>query len=574
MNCRLYLAILLAAACRPAPPPADLVLVNGKIITVDSTDRIAEAIAVRGDRIVAVGTTAEVERLVGKTTRRIDLGGKAVTPGLIDAHAHFLAGGTDRLTQIDLSHAAVSTIADVEAKVAARVAATAKGAWVQGRGWDEGTLTERRLLTAVDLDRVAPDNPVWLGQTTGHYGVANSVAIRLARIDRHTKDPPAGTIDRDGSGNPTGVLKESAQELVTSLIPAPAESLVVRAIGEMARAFNGEGMTGLKDPGISSEDWAAYQKALADSTLTVRVFALWQGGKSMATAERLIAERAAMSRPYETTGDDRLISGGIKLYIDGSGGARTAWLYDEWNKRSTEVDQGNKGYPAANPDTIRALIKRYHDAGFHISVHSIGDRAIDWTVDSYLAALTANPLPGRRHGIIHANIPTDRAIDLMAKLQREFDAGYPEPSPAFTWWIGDTYAGNFGPARSARLNPFKTFERKGIRWAGSSDFNVTPFPARYGIWAAVAREPLLGVYGKDAFGHDESVDVKNALRAFTINAAHQMFLERKVGSIEVGKYGDLAVWDRDPYSVATGDLKEMRCLLTVFNGRVVHDQLR
>jgi len=372
-------------------------------------------------------------------------------------------------------------VAAVQAKVAERVAAVAKGAWIQGRGWDEGTLAERRLLTARDLDQVAPDNPVWLGQTTGHYGVANSAALRLAKIDRSTKDPPAGTIDRDPHGVPTGVLKESAQELITSLIPEPAESIVVRALGELAKAFNAEGMTGLKDPGISSGDWEAYRKSLADSALTVRVFALWRGGRSMATAERLIAERAAVSKPYETTGDDRLISGGIKLFIDGSGGDRTAWLYDDCNKKRTEVDRGNKGYPAASPDTIRALIKRYHDAGFHVSVHSIGDRAIDWTVDSYVQALEANPAKGRRHGIIHANIPTDRAIDLMASLQRQYDAGYPEPSPAFTWWIGDTYAGNFGPARSARLNPFKAFERKGIKWAGSSDFNVTPFPARYGI---------------------------------------------------------------------------------------------
>ncbi len=563
-----------ASACRPAAPPPDLVLLNGKIITVDSTDRIVEAVAVRGDRLVAVGSTAEIEPLAGSGTRRIDLAGKTVTPGLIDAHAHFLWGATNRITLLDVGYPTVKNVAEVQAKVAERATTIAKGNWIEGRGWDEGTLAERRLLTAADLDRVAPDHPVWLGHTTGHYGVANSAALRLAKVGQATKDPPGGTIDRGPGGAPTGVLKEAAQELVTSLIPAAPESVVVRGLGELARGFNAEGMTALKDPGIASQAWDAYRKALADSTLTVRVFALWQGGQSMATAERLIAERAATSRPYESTGDDRLISGGIKLFIDGSGGARTAWLYDDWNKNSTQIDRGNKGYPATSPDTIRALIKRYHDAGFHVSVHSIGDRAIDWTVDSYLEALTANPVKGRRHGIIHANIPTDRAIDQIARLQREYDAAYPEPSPAFTWWIGDTYAGNFGPTRAARLNPFRTFENKGIRWAGSSDFNVTPFPARYGIWAAVAREPLLGTYGKEAFGRGEAVDVKIALRAFTIDAARQMFMERKIGSIEVGKYADLAVWDRDPYSVPVADLKEMRSLLTIFNGRVVHDSLK
>jgi predicted amidohydrolase YtcJ len=157
-------------------------------------------------------------------------------------------------------------------------------------------------------------------------------------------------------------------------------------------------------------------------------------------------------------------------------------------------------------------------------------------------------------------------------MQRTHQAGYPEPSPAFTWWIGDTYAGNFGPERSRRLNPFRTFQRKGIRWAGSSDFNVTPFPARYGIWSAVTREPLLGVPAKDPFGREEAIDVRAALRAFTIDAAHQLFLERKIGSLEPGKYADLVVWDRDPYTVPSADLKELRALMTIFNGAVVFEK--
>jgi predicted amidohydrolase YtcJ len=216
------------------------------------------------------------------------------------------------------------------------------------------------------------------------------------------------------------------------------------------------------------------------------------------------------------------------------------------------------------------MIHHYHDAGMHVSTHAIGDRAIDWIVDTYADALKRKPTKGLRHGIIHANIPTDRAIDLMAEMQRTHDAGYPEPSASFTWWLGDTYAGNFGKVRSLRLNPFATFRSKGIMWANGSDFSVTPFPARYGIWSAVARQPLLGVHGAGPFGKTESVDVKTALRAVTIWAARQMFLERKIGSIEVGKYADLAVWDRDPYTVATDQLKDMQCQLTMFNGKVVY----
>jgi predicted amidohydrolase YtcJ len=210
----------------------------------------------------------------------------------------------------------------------------------------------------------------------------------------------------------------------------------------------------------------------------------------------------------------------------------------------------------------------YHDAGLHIGTHAIGDRAIDLVVDSYADAIRRNPRHGIRHAIIHCNIPTDHALDMMAALQRDYDAGYPEPSATFTWWIGDTYAGNFGE-RSRRLNPFATFQRRGIPWANGSDYSVTPFPARYGIWAAVTRQPALGIYSGDPFGRDEVVDVRTALRAVTIWAARQMFLETKIGSIEVGKYADLAVWDRNPYQVRTSELKEMRCELTIFAGKIV-----
>jgi predicted amidohydrolase YtcJ len=567
-------AALILAAASPnaaAQTRADLLLVNGRVLTVDSADRIVQAVAIAGNRIVAVGTTAEVERMAAPNARRIDLGGRTVTPGLLDAHAHFSGGGADRLYVLDLSYPNAKSIADVAAAVRAKVATVAKGAWIQGRGWDEGKLAERRVITATDLDAASPDNPVVLTQTTGHYVVANSVALRLAAITKDTRDPPGGTIDRNPDGTPTGLLRESAAGLVRRLVPPRSAAETEAGIRDFVKTFNAEGMTGLKDPGISSQTWDIYRKIERDSALNVRVFALWSGGRSVEGAKQLIAARAAMTKPYESTGDDHVIAGGVKLYVDGSGGARTAWLYDDWNKDYRGVDTGNRGYPASNPDTMRMLIRMYHDAGMHVSVHSIGDRGIDWVVETYDQAMRENPKKGLRHGIIHSNIPTDHAIDVMARLQRDFDAGFPEPSATFTWWLGDTYAGNFGPTRSLRLNPFRTFRAKGMTWANGSDYGVTPFPARYGIWAAIAREPLLGVYGKDPFGRAESVDVHTALRAVTIWAARQMFLERKIGSIEVGKYADLAVWDRDFYSVPTAEIKDAKCLMTIFDGRIVFD---
>jgi predicted amidohydrolase YtcJ len=566
-------AASLGAMAYRQPAIADIVLLNGRIITVDPSDRIAEAVAIAGGKILAVGSNDDIRAHAGAATERIDLQGRAVTPGLLDAHAHFQSGGAQRLFVLDVSFPTVKSIEHVAQAVRTQGATLPPGAWIEGRGWDEGKLDERRLITARDLDRAAGDHPVYLTNTTGHYGVANSVALKMAGITRDTPDPANGTIDRYPDGTPTGVLKESAQNLVRRLVPPRTAAESERGIRELAKAFNAEGMTGAKDPGISEGTWNAYRRVQADGGLTLRLFALWSGGSSTDAAAKVIAQRAATSRPYASTGDDHLISGGVKLFIDGSGGARTAWLHDDWNRNLTEIDKGNRGYPASDHEVLRTIILQYHDAGMHISAHAIGDRAIDWVVDSYAMALKRKPTRGLRHGIIHANIPTDRAVDLIAELQRTYEAAYPEPSATFTWWIGDSYAGNFGRTRAARLNPFATFRAKGVLWANGSDFPVTPFPARYGLWAAVARETLLGTHGRTPFGTKEGVDVRTALRAVTIWAARQMFLETKIGSIEAGKYADLAVWDRDPYQVPTDQLKDMRCVMTLFNGKIVYRSL-
>ena len=564
----LLAALVLCSAC--AEPGADLVLLGGNVITVDATDRIAQAVAIKGDKIVAVGTDEEIRRLIGAGTEQVDLQGATVTPGLLDAHAHFSGGALDRSFVVDLSYPQVKSVADIVAAIAAEVATRQPGEWITGRGWDEGKLAELRYVYAADLDAVAPDNPVWLTHTMGHYGTANSAAMELAGVTRDTPDPAGGTIDRRPDGAPTGVLKESAQRLVRRLVPNFTPEQERQAIAELARAFNAEGMTGLKQPGMGQDTWDSFRQVMDEGDLTVRVFALWRPAQTTEAAQDLIDTKAATTRPYESTGDDHLISGGVKLQIDGSGGARTAWMHDEWNRERSDVDEGNYGYPVTDPDTLRKILRMYHDAGFHVSVHSIGDRAIDWTVDSYAEALEANPIQGLRHGIIHANIPSDHALDVMADLEKRYDSAYPEPQAGFTWWIGDTYAGNFGPARALRLNPFRTYLERGILWAGGSDFSVTPFPARYGLWSSVARETLLGVYGKNPWGMDESVDIHAALKSYTIWAARQMFLEDKIGSIEPGKYADLAVWDRDLYTVPVADLENLQCRMTIFNGKIVY----
>lgn len=549
--------------------PADLILTNGRILTVDARDSIAEAVAIAGGRIVAVGSTSDIMARRGSQTRTIDLHGRTLTPGMIDSHVHFTE--VDALYTVDLSDTSVKKIDDVVRRVADRAVALKPGEWVRGRGWDEGRLAERRYVTAADLDKAAPTNPVWLTHTTGHYGVANSSALKLAGVTRDTTDPPAGTIDRDARGNPTGVMKEAAMDLVTQHIPQLTREQKRNGIIKIVHDFNAEGTTAAKDPGIEPEKWDLYQELLGEGRLTVRVFALWSGGRSLETVRQAVARIQTLPRPPASFGDGRLLSGGVKLFMDGSGGARTAWMYGDWNKNFTDKDAGNVGYPTTPPDVYRQMVSLLHDANVHISTHAIGDRAIDWVVDTYDQVLNAKPTRGLRHGIIHGNTPTDHAIAVMARLQREYDAGYPEAQATFLWWLGDTYAGNLGPERALRLKPFRTFVDQGVKWGGGSDYGVTPFPARYSLWASVARRTLNATYGATPFGTKESVDIKTALRSQTIWAAHQLFLDDRVGSIEVGKDADLAVWDRDLYSVPVDELKDIRCELTLVQGKIVYE---
>ena len=564
----LPLAVCAAEPGRADPPP-DLILFNGRILTVDPTDTVAQALAVRGGKIVAIGATAEILPLAGRSTRRIDLNGRTATPGLIDSHAHIAEGGVDELYHVKLGE--VATVADAVRRVRAGIGRIKPGEWLQGDGWDEGKLAERRYLSAADLDAVSPHNPVWLVHTTGHYGVANSAALRLAHITAQTPDPPAGTIDRDAHGSPTGVLKEAAMDAVVGLIPPPTAQQRRAGILQSIGLLHREGMTAVKDPAIDRPVWDAYQELLSEGKLKERICVLWQAGTTMDSARAALEEIKSHPRPPESLGDGRLLSCGAKIFMDGSGGARTAWLYRDWNKNSSETDAGNTGYPAVDPEIYREQVRLFHGAGVHVGTHAIGDRAIDWVVDTYAKVLEEMPAQGLRHSIIHANIPSDHALTVMALLEEKFDAAYPEAQAPFMWWIGDTYAGNFGAQRSLRLVPLKSFLDKGIRWGGGSDYPVAPLPARYGLWASVERETLKGVYGAHPFGLAESVDIHAALRSYTIWAARQLFLERRVGSLEIGKDADIAVWDRDMYAVPSTELRNLHCEITIMSGEVVYD---
>jgi predicted amidohydrolase YtcJ len=557
-----------ASAAAGGAPPAQLVLIHGTILTVDAADSTAQALAIRDGKIAAIGTSEEILRLAGPATRRIDLNGRTATPGLIDSHAHIAEGGLDEVYHVRLGDAA--SVAEAVRRVAAGIALLKPGEWLQGAGWDEGKLAERRYLTAADLDAVSPQNPVWLAHTTGHYGVANSAALRLAHITAQTPDPAAGTIDRRPDGSPTGVLKESAMNAVTDLIPPPTPEQRRAGILESIELLHREGMTAVKDPAIDRPVWDAYRALLSEGKLTERICVLWYAGTTLDSARAALAQIEAQPRPPQSLGDGRLLSCGAKIFMDGSGGARTAWLYQPWNKDLTGIDAGNSGYPTVDPAVYREQVRLFHDAGVHVGTHAIGDRAIDWVVDTYAQVLAETPTPSLRHSIIHANIPSDHALDTMAMLQKKYDAGYPEVQAPFMWWIGDTYAANFGRERALRLVPLKTFLDRGIRWGGGSDYPVTPLAARYGLWASVERETLKGTYGAHPFGTAEAVDIHTALRSYTVWAARQLFLENRTGSLELGKDADIAVWDKNPYQVPARELRNLRCRMTIMNGEVVY----
>ena len=569
-------ALLWTSALLAQEPTADLLLIHGHILTMDSKDSVVEAIAIRDGIIVKIGSDADIQAFVGSRSRPriIDLKGLTITPGLIDTHAHIAEGGVAELYDVKLSDA--TSIAEIVARVKAKVALMKGGEWITGLGWDEGKLAEHRYVTAADIDAVSPNNPVWLVHTTGHYGVANSVALKMAYITRATPDPAAGTIDRNGDGDPTGVLKEdAAMKPVTGLIPPTTPEQMRQGILHIQTVLHSEGITAVKDPDITQLHWNAYKALLQQGELKERICVLWHAGSTLESARQALAEINAVPRLPATLGNDRLLSCGAKIYMDGSGGARTGWVYDDWLRDGARPDvtssgAHNRGYPQVDPATYREMVRLFHQNGVPVGTHAVGDRAMDWVVDTYAQVEQEQPRPGLRHSIIHANLPTPHALDVMDKLQKSYDAGYPEMQPEFLWWIGDIYAGNYGPGRDQRLEPFKSLQSRGLLWSGGSDFPVTPIAARYGLWASVVRETAKGTYGLHPFGDAEGVDIHTALRSYTAWGSRQMFLDNKIGTLEVGKKADIAIWDRDLNSVSSAQIKDVKCVMTILDGEIVY----
>jgi predicted amidohydrolase YtcJ len=374
---RLAILVGLVATAATAAPP-ETMLLHGRIITADAAGRVVQALAISGGKVSAVGSDADIAKLAGPNTKIIDLKGRTATPGLIDTHAHILSTGLGELYEIPLGDA--RSVAEIVKRVAERVAKTPKGEWIAGVGWDEGKFADGRYPTAADLDAVSPDNPVWLENTTGHYGVANGLALKMAGVTAATATPTAGTIERLPDGRPAGVMKETAQDLITRLIPPASAAQRTAALTHMIKRLHAEGMTGFKDPSIGRADWEAYIGLVKAKQFPINACVLFSGGRSLATATKALAEIRRAKTEIAPVTDSTLGVCGVKLFMDGSGAAPTAWMYQDWNHHRTEIAKGNSGYPQIDPAEYRQMIAMFINADIGIGTHAIGDKAIDWVV--------------------------------------------------------------------------------------------------------------------------------------------------------------------------------------------------
>lgn len=535
---------------------ADLVLINGKVVTVDPSFRIAEAIAVKGDRIVAVGSNEEIRKFVGGETEVLDLEGKMVLPGLIDSHIHMLGTGLS-MFMIDCRTPPRNSISDILDAVRKRAEKLRPGEWIEGRGWDQAKLAEHRFPTRWDLDKAAPENPVILTRTCGHIVVVNSRALEIAGIDRDTPQPIGGVIDKDETGEPTGILREApAFNLVRRHIPPPTLERKVEAIEMASRALNEVGITGVIEPGLSAEDMRAYQRALSEGRLSVRVSMMLralEGGEPLEEGVRRIREFPLLTG----FGCNMLRFLGVKLLIDGGIGGRTALLREPY-----EGEPENYGVLTLPRESLQRLVDEANQQGMTVGVHCAGGRAMDIALEAFRETDRKRSIRGRRYTLIHAyqpsreNIETCRSLEVVVASQ-----------PSFLYYLGDSYYENVGPKRAAELLPHRSWIDGGVTVAFGTDSPVTPYNPFVSLWASIARRTEIKHL---ELGRGEKVTREEAIRMYTWNGAYASFTEGLTGSIEPGKLADLIIIDRDILTCPEDELRDVKVLRTILGGRTVY----
>jgi predicted amidohydrolase YtcJ len=544
-----------AAECAPA----DLILSNGHIITMDGGGRIASSLAVRNDRIDPVGTEQAVARCAGTTTRRVDLKGRTVLPGLIDVHTHALSWAKSIVRgEIDAGYPKVHTIAEIDAAISERARTVTAGEWILGGGWDDAKLAEHRYLNKDDLDAVAPGTPVYLVHVSGHLAVANRAALKIAGIDRNTHDPDGGVIERDANGEPTGIVKDNAMRLVNSKLPPDPPDVAVRAAQVVSERAAAVGLTSIHDvwpgSGSSDDDMRGYQDAYQHGLLKIRV-QMAPGVASLADAERL-----ALSGVHTGFGDDHLKFGAVKMFADGGMGARTIAIYPPGLQENGKENLGLLIWP---PEEMLKAHRVLAKAGWQLSTHAIGDRAIDEVITSYATVTKELGLKEPRFRIIHCGLSTPAVLKRLRDEHVLVDG-----DPAFVYWIGSWFE-KYGPQRERWAYPGKSYFDYGIVAAAGTDVPVTPISPWWGLWAAVERKELNS--GR-VIAPEERLSISQALELFTRNPAYIGFEESKKGSLEVGKLADFIVVDRDVLAIPSAQLKEVQVLQTWVGGELIYQR--
>jgi len=531
----------------------DLVLVGGRILTMDSRSSVAEALAVRDGRILAVGSDAAVRPMAGPQTRVIDLAGKTVVPGLIDTHAHFGAAG---LGDYVVNLGPAKSVAGALELLKAFVARKKPGEWIITGGWHPPSqLAEKRYLTRQEIDSVAPNNPVYL-RTVGHFAMANSLALQKAGIDKTSPNPSGGSFEKDASGELTGVLVETAIPLVENLVPPFTEDEEIRQYKIAEGVLNSYGITSVVEGATSARDTRTLQKIALSNAATLRVGLMY---RPEPPAE-LSAWEAIMSGSGATSGfgDDWLKFGGIKIFYDGGMTLRTAMMRDVY----PDSHDNYRGIAQQTPERLKQLVSIANKSNWRVGVHVVGDLGVDQVLDAFEAADKEKSIRDRRFILIHASLIRPEQMDRARTLGVRVDF-----QNVFMWDKAATVERFLGKATADRALPTKTLiDRMGLDNLGAgTDFPVNPINPFLNIYIMVTRKDPNG----NVYGASEAISREQALRLYTSAASRYMFDEGRKGTLEAGKLADLAVLSADIMSIPDDQIRDIKADMTMVGGKVV-----
>ncbi|MED4783100.1 amidohydrolase [Brevibacillus choshinensis] len=531
---------------------ADTVFLNGQVITVDADNSVAEAVAVKDNLIVGVGTNAEVERFITAQTKVIDLQGKSLLPGFIDAHLHITIYGTNKLG-VDCKARSITSISELLDALKEQAQQTPVGEWVRACGFDESLMMEKRYPTIAELDEISIEHPIFVMRTCAHHSIANSVAMAIARYDRDTPDPQGGRIDRDDSGALTGFLVETAHMKMFELA-AFTEAEYKQGLRLASEDFVAHGITSVHDAGgYGPDNYRAMQKAVQEGDVKVRIYAMICALNQSEDFVRKMIDAGIVTG----TGDERFRIGPAKVFTDGASIAPTMAMREPFDSRPDDC-----GILYYEQDELNTILGEAHAKGFQITAHAQGDRAIEMLLNCYEAALAAHPRENHRHRIEHAGVSAPDLIERMARI-----GVVPIPNPAFIYDYGHTYVKNIGK-RVGHMFPARDQIDNGIIAAGASDSPVTNFQPLIGIHAAVNR---LSKTGQEV-GINQRVSIMEAIRMFTWNGAYASFEEGVKGSIEIGKLADLIVIDGCILDTPKDKIKDLHVELTMIDGELVYQK--